>query len=360
MGAYVNNIQAYREAAQLSQQELGNLVGVARQTISAWEQGKRDVSAAQLIRVSRALQVPLELLFGNEEPEELKLLFRADDPKELTPNYRKLISRKVEDYAQLERIVGELPMLPMSSPLMEFKQELIEETSERTRDWLGVDDAPLGNVLELIEAKGLKLILEPLPQSVSGFSANSEQWGSVIVVNSTQSRERQYFTALHELGHLIFHRNEYDGAVNTSKGRRDPREKIANHFAGAMLLPRVIMEREFRGYNLKWIPEVLLSDLKLKYGVSMRTVLFRAGALGIITQKQAGQQVGILNKRFGVEHEPTALPEPQEVPQSRLARLTYRALLREEITTSRAAEILGAPLGEIRKHLANYLTNPAG
>lgn len=360
MERFINNIQIYREAAQLSQQELGEKVGVARQTISAWEQGIRDVSVAQLARIGRALHVPLGLLLSEPDPADFKLLFRADSPKALTPSYRQLVAQKVEDYAQLEHIVGEIPVLPMSMPLTDFKQELIEEVSQRTRDWLGVDDAPLGDVLALIEAKGLKLLLEKLPAAVSGFSATSEQWGSVIVVNATHPRERQYFTALHELGHLIFHRSEYDGNTKTSQSRRDPREKIANYFAGAMLLPRGLMEREFRGYKLGWIPDVLLNDLKLKYGVSMRTILFRAGALGIISQKQAGQQVGVLNKRFGIENEPVILPEPSKVAQTRLERLTYRALLQEDISTSRAAEILGAPLSDIRRSLMNYLTNPAG
>src|SRR5699024_5780760 len=97
------------------------------------------------------------------------------------------------------------------------------------------------------EAKGLKLLLLPLPQEISGFSAYTNAWGGVIVINSSHALERQYFTALHELGHLIFHRSEYDGPTQPAKRRGDPREKAANYFAGAVLLPRPSMEKELRG-----------------------------------------------------------------------------------------------------------------
>ena len=358
MRSNVNLLQEIREQVGLTQQELGDRVKVTRQTIAAWEKGSRDMSVAQLAGIGKALGVPLHVLLGSEGRKGPALLFRADDPEVLSAGLRDLLSAKSEDYAAVERFAGELPILPESRPLEDFRPELVEDIARETRDWLGVDDAPLGNVLALLEAKGLKLLDHPLPTQVSGLSAYTDAWGGIIVINSNHPLERQYFTALHELAHLIFHRREYDRPVEPAKRRSDPREKSANYFASAALLPRPIMEKELRGLQRGWIPEPVLGDMKLKYGVSMRTVLLRAGALGMITQRQAGQQVGMLNKRFGVEEESPSLPVPESQPQSRLERLTYRALLKDAITTSRAAEVLGKPLMEVRKQLSAYLTNP--
>jgi Zn-dependent peptidase ImmA (M78 family)/transcriptional regulator with XRE-family HTH domain len=355
----VKPIQQFREQLGLTQQELGDRVRVTRQTIAAWEKGERDVSVAQLARLARALNVPLGLLLGTEPEEETTLLFRADDPTVLSVNLRHLLSEKAEDYAAIERLAGELPVLPESRPLQEFEPDLVEDISREVRDWLGVDDAPLGDVLALFEAKGLKIMCHPLPNKVSGFSAYTNAWGGIIVINSRHALERQYFTALHELAHLILHRREYDRPAEPAKRRGDPREKAANHFASAALLPREIMEKELRGFKLGWIPDPVLADMKLKYGVSMRTVLLRAGALGLISKKQAGQQVGVLNKRYGFHDEQPELPRPERKPKSRLERLTYRALIKDEITTSRAAEVLAKPLMEVRERLTEYLTNPA-
>lgn len=360
MAPGVSSVQQHRLNAGLSQQEVGDLVGVTRQTIAAWERGDREISVAQLARVAKALKVPLTLLVADRhDEEEPQLLFRADDPSVLSTELKALLSRKSEDYAQIERLAGESPVLPETRPLTDVDEELVERVARGTRDWLGVDDAPIGDVLALFESKGLKVICHPLPNEVSGFSAYTNDWGGVIVINHAHPLERQYFTALHELAHLIFHRREYDHRNPPASKRGDPREKAANYFASAVLLPPNIMESEFKGYHLKWIPEAILVDMKLRYKVSMRTVLMRAAALGLISSKRMGQQIGVLNKKYGPEGEPVELPKNDVQAQSRLERLTFRALVKERITTTRAAEVLSTPLSRVRERLADYLTEPA-
>lgn len=359
MSLDVTSLQRFREQSGLTQQVLGDRIGVTRQTIAAWEKGERNLSVAQLARLAKALGVPLELLLGAASEPEATLLFRADDPAVLSPELRDLLSHRAEDYAAIERLAGEAPILPESRPISDFDPDLIERASSEARDWLGVDDAPLGNVDALLEAKGLKILLHPLPAGVSGFSAFTEAWGGVIVLNRDHALERQYFTALHELAHLIFHRREYDGPRPASKRRNDPREQAANHFAAAMLLPREAMLKELRAFKRGWIPEPVLEDMKLKYSVSMRTVLLRASALRLITRQQAGQHIGVLNKRFGRDNEQPELPLPERKAQSRLEWLTYRALINDAITTSRAAEVLATPLAQVRERLARYNADPA-
>lgn len=165
--------------------------------------------------------------------------------------------------------------------------------------------------------------------------------------------ERRFFTALHELGHLIFHRQDYVHPQAT-KGRNDPREKAANRFAGAVLLPSEAVKAELYPYrNRTWIPEPLLLDIKQRYFVSMRTVLMRAAQVGCISKEQAGRQLGSLNAKHGRESEPEPLPEPKHL--TRLERLVYRGLLEGELTTSKAAEILCVPLAEICEKLKVWM-----
>ena len=359
MTSNVNFIQDFREQLGLSQQELGERINVTRQTVAAWEKGEREPTVLQLAHIARELHVPLSALLSAVQEEEPVLLFRADEPKVLSTGLRYLLSDKAEGYAAIERLAGELAVLPESRPLEHYDAHLVEQVARETRDWLGVEDAPLGDVLALLENKGLKILCHPLPNEVSGFSAYTETWGGIIVVNAQHALERQYFTCLHELGHLIFHRREYNQPNEKAKVRGDPREKVAQHFASAVLLPREVMEDELRAFAFGWIPDPVLADMKLRYGVSMRTVLFRAGELGLISKRQAGQQVGVLNKAHGKESEPVTLHLPLERPLGRLERLTYRALIQEKVTTSRAAEVLDKPLLEVRERLSAYLMKPA-
>jgi Zn-dependent peptidase ImmA (M78 family)/DNA-binding XRE family transcriptional regulator len=367
MGAEVKHmssrIRELRERQNLKQEELGELVGVTRQTIAAWEKGQRQPSMTQLTKVARALGAPTDLLLNQEgraPATEVHLLFRSDRPGSLTTTDKELLARRARDYATIERIAGELPLLPESRPLDGYLPEAVENVAKQARDWLRVEVAPLGDVFDLLERRGLKVIRSRLPDRVWGFSAYTEAWGGVIFVNThSEGRaiptERQYFTALHELGHLIFHRREYT-APNAPTSTKDPREDAANHFAGAVLLPADAISVELRWHAGRWLPEPLLCDLKQRYGASVGTILRRAETLGIIGKKQMGQQFGKLKKNYPETHgEPTDCEVAPPARLNRLKRLVFDSLVTEKITASRAAEILSEPLVEIRNELAQWL-----
>ena len=351
----VKLIQIYREQLGLSQAELGDRLGVTRQTIAAWEKAEREPSVAQLMRIAKALNIGIDLLINQEKDNfDTGLLFRADRPSALTPHLQAALSQKASNYEFIEQLVREIPTLPEMRPLKEYIPDFVEEVAREIRDWLGVGEiSPLGDVLAILESKGLKIILYPLPSEVSGFSAYNEDSGATIFINANHYPERKFFTALHELAHLIFHRQEYRIARDSKVKGTDPRESTANHFAGSVMLPADAIKRELSAYRDRWIPEPLLADIKKRYAVSMRTVLYRALQIGLISKKQQGQQIGILNKKYGKDDELPHLPEPEHL--TRLERLVYQALINEEITTSRAAEILGKPFVDVRNSLSKWL-----
>lgn len=346
----VRSIRAYREQIGMSQEELGSRLGVTRQTIAAWENGDRAPSLEQFARIARALNVPMDLLLAEMGEETPSLLFRSDNPESLGPELRILLTRKAQDYALVEKMTGELSALPPSHNLAGYDAAIAEAMGREIRDWLGVEQAPLGDVLSLLEERGIKVIPHPLPSTVSGLSAYTEELGGVIFVNADHPTERQYFTALHELGHLIFHRREY-GRPQTGKDRE--KESLVNHFAGAVLMPQVVVEKELRSYRRQWIPEPLLRDLKLRYQISMRTILIRAYQVNVISPAQKRQQYDALDNKYGRTREEPALLPPQTL--RRLERLAYQALLKEEITTSRAAEIMGKSLVEVHNELQKWM-----
>jgi len=364
----VNFIGPLREQLGLSQTELGEKVGVTRQTIAVWEKGERMPTLAQISRIAQALGVSTDIFLNPSRTEKgPTLLFRADDASALNLALRAHIQQKVQDYVELEQELKETPVLPPAYPLDEFEPAKVERIATQVRDFLGVEDAPLGDVISLLEDKGFKVILTPLPKTVSGFSAYTEEWGGVIVVNSIHAVERQYFTALHELAHLICHRKDYNGQEVAAA--RDPREKIANRLAGAVLLSRDTMERELRGYQHIWIPEPVLANLKVRYSASMATILMRAKDLDMITARQAGQQMGKIKKLHDKDdQEPVKIQRQASTfdqkdiffPCDRLERLVYEAASKAFITRSRAAEILGKPLVDIRRNLKKWQDGQVG
>ncbi|MHC5739505.1 helix-turn-helix domain-containing protein [Nostoc sp.] len=356
----VNSIRIYREQTGFSQEQLGEQIGVTRQTIAAWERGEREPSLLQISKIARVLGVSLELLLDQPTDSlkgigqlEVNLLFRADEPSALTPYVRDHLTQKAVDYAEVEALLGEVPAIPALRPLEGYDETLVEELATEVRDWLGVGElTPIGDVLALLESKGLKVIPYLLPAKVSGFSAYTEAWGAVIFVNEDHPTERKFFTALHEVAHLIFHRREYK-VPQTRSRPTEPREKAANHLAGAVLMPRGAVLRELHAYRNRWLPEPLLKDIKRRYGISLRTILYRAEQAELITKQQKGQQLGVLNKKYGLEDEPEKLPLPERL--NRLERLVYTALIEKKLTVSRSAEILGEHILTVREKLSEWL-----
>lgn len=357
-------IRELRERLNLNQDALGEQIGVTRQTLAAWEKGVREPSMTQLTAVARALKVPVELLLRHTEKAEdtvrPTLLYRADKRNALNDTDEALMTRKASDYALVERVTETLPLLPESRPMTGFQIESVERVAEEMRDWLGVEHAPLGDAIALIERRGLKVIRGRWPESIFGFSAYTEDWGGLIFVNTHQGEraipyERQAFTAMHELAHLIFHRREYREPT-TPEGKKDPREEVANYFARAVLLSATALRDDLRGYQGRWVPEPLLKQLKLIYGASVQTILYRARDLGLISEKQFGQQFGLLRKKYPHNfNEPLDPICPPSTARPRLEVLVFTALVNEKLGESKAAEILGWTLQDVRLELEKWL-----
>lgn len=353
----VKHFKSWREQAGFSQESLANRLGVTRQTVINWESGATSPPVSRLLQMAQILSVPLADMLSDTERQPKEgggLLYRADDPSQLNPALLQVLTKKAADYVYLENLLHEQPSLPPSCPLNNYDPAIVEKTASGIRSWLGVGDvAPISDGIGLLEFKGLKVIRHPMAQKVSGFSAYTESWGGVIVVNSEHAPERQMLTAFHELGHLVFHRGEYAQATS-SKTRSDPREKSANHLAGAIMLPAPVVELELHGYYKKWLPEPLLKDLKNRYWVSLRTVLVRAQQTGFISQDQLGKQLGTIQKKYGINE-----PEIQSLPQlstlTRIERLAFRALAQREITVSRGAQILNSTLADVRSRLNDWM-----
>ncbi|RVU54591.1 helix-turn-helix transcriptional regulator [Anaerosphaera multitolerans] len=62
-----NNLKMYRARENINQQEMGKMVGVSRQTISAIERGDYSPSVTLALEIAYYFKVPLEEIFYLEE-----------------------------------------------------------------------------------------------------------------------------------------------------------------------------------------------------------------------------------------------------------------------------------------------------
>ena len=62
-----NRLKEYRAKIKVNQTEMGNLVGVSRQTISQIERGDYSPSVTLALKIAKVLNVSVEDIFSYEE-----------------------------------------------------------------------------------------------------------------------------------------------------------------------------------------------------------------------------------------------------------------------------------------------------
>jgi len=62
-----NNLKKLRESKGLSQQKLGDILDVSRQTINSVENGKFDPSLTLAIKLTKFFDEPIDLIFEYED-----------------------------------------------------------------------------------------------------------------------------------------------------------------------------------------------------------------------------------------------------------------------------------------------------
>ena len=81
-----NNILTLRKKMQISQEKLGEKVGVTRQTISNWELGQTIPDTYQLISLSKALNISIDSLVDNDIQNLLEQKFNSVQLEIVTNN----------------------------------------------------------------------------------------------------------------------------------------------------------------------------------------------------------------------------------------------------------------------------------
>jgi Zn-dependent peptidase ImmA (M78 family)/transcriptional regulator with XRE-family HTH domain len=332
-----------RKAAGLTLVELGEKLGVSHTAIQKFEQGRLTPSSTQILALAQACGVRSEYFFRThtinlEHPEFRKKarFSNADQEKVLFQ-----AAAHAEQWIKLLNIYPSPPIYPFLIPdelpkiIETFDQ--IEVVVEVLRNFwqLGMDEIP--DICDTLEAHGLIVILigETNPSFdglVAKVRTNGDSTYPLIAVSKHWPADRQRFTLVHELGHLVLSGRLAEGMDE---------EKACNRFAGAFLAPKpsVIQSLGQQRKGLEWHE---LYTLKREYGLSMAGWLMRAFQCEVISDKAYKSLFAKFAKRGWRTKEPGE-PLPTEQPKL-FEQLVFRALGEYCITESTAAEFLGIPL----------------
>lgn len=114
-----------------------------------------------------------------------------------------------------------------------------------------LDVAPV-DVAGVASRLGLAIYQRDLPQGISGALMQDKSYdtrtGFVIFVNDNEAYVRQRFTAAHEIGHFVLHKDKIgdgieDNYLLRAEGFSNWMEAQANRFAADLLMPFPLIER---------------------------------------------------------------------------------------------------------------------
>lgn len=135
-----------------------------------------------------------------------------------------------------------------TSSLVGMPVRQIRATAERLarealdEHWPSYFTLPVDPV-KIARSMGVEVYSADLGAEVFGMIRGTED-GAEIYVDRAQPPNRYRFTVAHECGHYVEHTQRGAGANvayvdrRTDPGGYDPEETFANHFAGALLMPR--------------------------------------------------------------------------------------------------------------------------
>ncbi len=245
-------LQVARKSIDLTQQAVAEAIGLARTTIVAIEKGERLPKEEELFQFSQLYHRPVNDLLRQQVPSEpLVVQFRA--ARRIDTLLDLEIDKKINefqelcnDYLYLEQLLGSsLPQTQVPVYAMEgtFPERLGEDAAGAERNRLGLGDAPILNLRELLEAEGLRIFQLKLPSRVSGFFGHTEQLGPCIAINSDHPAERRQWSLAHEYAHFLTKRHQVDISVHHNYQHIPESERFADAFARAILMPASSVSR---------------------------------------------------------------------------------------------------------------------
>jgi Zn-dependent peptidase ImmA (M78 family)/transcriptional regulator with XRE-family HTH domain len=325
-----------RLLARKRKNEIATTVGVTPTAVGQWESGTTSPSAETLFKLSLALEVPVEFFARHRRQavhdpaaahfRSLRATTQAERSQALA--FGELVWAVAEGVSRwVELPPLDLPDIPVAADASDAE---VEQAAAAARAALGLGDSPIGHVVRLVESRGVVTAVASsrLADRVDAFSHWYSSRPMMVLSSTKDDAARSRFDAAHELGHLVMHHDREPGSRIV--------ERQAHLFAACLLVPPEQIA-ELLPRRADWSE---LAELKLRYGVSLKSLAYTAGRLGIWGESTMRTAMVHYNRNGWNSGEPAALGEAER--PSMLGRSA--ALLEQHgVTTDYIAAEAGLP-----------------
>ena len=305
--------------------ELANESGISKQLISQYENGDSRPSHERLFNLSEILHFPYDFFMQSDlyaahtDVTYFRSLMSAKRMERAAQSYKLEIAVEIYKALQDEYV----DFQPLNIPNVEFsgvdsetdEQAMtnvaneIEQIAKKIRTYWHLGNGPIENLQFVLESNGI--IVTGFPTAVDSIDAFSQRTYvsghdvyAIAVDQGNKPEGRIRFDLAHELGHILLHPWSESLEMITREEFK-MREKQANMFAGAFLLPADAFRKDVQTYptDLKYY-----LWLKKKWHVSVAAMLYRANQLKIITNNQFSYLMRQYSKNGWRKGEPDDCP----------------------------------------------------
>ena len=282
--------------------ELSSHTDISKQSLSLYENGDNYPDSEKGQKIATALHFPYEFFLYHDNNKILTDTTYFRSLSNTTKMSRTSQSIKLEFVARIYDMLLnyidfpclDLPNVSFDANTNEFdisvkNEEVaqIEKIANKVRAYWKLGMEPIDDLQYVLEEHGIIVTgFDTGDEKIDAFSQrtslNNETVYFVCVDQGTDSEGRIRFDMAHELGHILLHPWS-ESLELISKDEFKAREKQANMFASALLLPKESFEKDVRAYptdlnHYLW--------LKKKWKSSIQSMVYRSHQLGIISLNQ--------------------------------------------------------------------------
>ena len=320
-GKRLKNARLFRG---LTLTQLAENTGISKQSLSLYENEKNTPEHERARALATSLNFPYDFFFQKDAWETVTDVTYFRSLASATKMDRTAQSIKLEYVAKIyEVLLNYIDFPALNLPEVSFDgsddefddkgiedtQEQIESIAQMVRELWCVGDVPIKNLQFLLEKNGIIVTgFDTKEDKIDAFSQRTIVGNGdiyfIAVALGQRPEGRIRFDMAHELGHILLHPWSENLELIT-KEEFKAREKQANMFASALLLPKSSFGKDVQAYptDLKYY-----QFLKKKWKVSIQAMAYRSNQLGIITDNQFQYMMRQISKNGWRTKEPGDVP----------------------------------------------------
>ena len=315
---------------------LARMVGVTVKSLTNYESGRACPSAKTVEALANVLRFPVAF-FSRPDPEELQadgVSFRA--LKSMSAGQRDAALAAGSLAVDLNRWIAGRFKLPISD-LPDLRDYEPEEAANILRVEWGIGVRPIGNLVHLLEAKGIRVFsLAERGKQVDAYSLWCEETPFVFL-NTMKTPEHGRMDAAHELGHLVLHRH----GSTRGQGRGRDVEREAQQFGAAFLMPAASVRSVVPRLMAPTVQQLI--PLKPHWKVSVAALARRLHELKLMSE-WSYRGVNVQLSRYGRRREPGGIEERET---SQVFDKVFRELGQRGMSKAYVARELGLHVGDL-------------